>query len=147
MIRPLAHLSAIPTCPGAASESTLSAVSGALAPASSAGFPLRFPSPWLAGAVAFGLGQLYILAFNDALLPAALRALYYSIVGDNSTAQTIAVVATAVHVVEGGVALGICLKRRYALTATLYWTLLSFIFGFPGLLLLRDLGTPKPASD
>lgn len=130
-----------------ASESPLSAVSGAMAPASSAGFPLRFPSPWLAGAVAFGLGQLYILALNDALLPAALRAVYYSIVGDNATARSIAVVATAVHVVEGGVALGICLKRRYALAVTLYWTLLSFIFGFPGLLLLRDSGTPKAASD
>lgn len=128
-------------------KAPLSAVSGAMAPASSAGFPLQFPNPWLAGAVAFGLGQLYILALNDALLPAALRALYYGIVGDNATARTIAVVATAVHVVEGGVALGICLKRRYALSATLYWTLLSFVFGFPGLLLLRDLGTPKPLSD
>ncbi|KAK9907526.1 hypothetical protein WJX75_005385 [Coccomyxa subellipsoidea] len=54
---------------------------GAMAPASSTGYPLRFPNPWLAAAIAFGLGQLIILALNDALLPGALRDLYYSIGG------------------------------------------------------------------
>ena len=125
----------------------MSGVPGAMAPASSAGYPLRFPNPWLAAAIAFGLGQLCILALNDALLPAALRGLYYSIVGDNANARSIAVVATAVHVVEGSLALGICLKRGYAVGASVYWTLLTFIFGFPGLLLLRDLEKPKSATD
>jgi len=116
-----------------------------MAPAPSQGYPLGFPNPWLAGAVAFGLGQLYILALNDSLLPGALRALYYGILGDSATAQTIAIVATAVHVVEGSVALGICLRRGYAQTATAYWTLLAFIFGFPGLFLVRDLEKSKTA--
>jgi hypothetical protein len=126
---------------------TLSGVPGAMAPASSTGYPLRFPNPWLAAAIAFGLGQLIILALNDALLPGALRDLYYSIVRDNATARSIALVATAVHLVEGSVALGICLKRGYAFGASVYWTLLTFFFGFAGLLLLRDLEKPKSATD
>lgn len=114
-----------------------------MAPAPVRGYPLGFPNPWLAGAIAFGLGQLYILALQDSLLPGALRTLYYGIVGDNATARTMAVVATAVHVIEGSVALGICLKRGYALIATAYWTLLAFIFGFPGLFLVCDLEMSK----
>ncbi len=125
----------------------LSGVPGAMAPAKSTGYPLRFPNPLLAAAIAFGLGQLCILALNDSLLPSPLRALLYGIVGDNATARTIAAVAAAVHVGEASVALGICAKRSYAVGASVYWTLLTFFFGFAGLLLVRDLDKPKSATD
>ena len=108
------------------------------------GFPLQLPDPWVAAAIAFGLSQLYILALNDALLPEVLRTAYYGIVGSNDMARRIGWIVLAVHVVEGSVAFGICMKRGYAVGASVYYAVVSFLFGFGGLLLLKK---PKGAID
>ena len=113
--------------------------------ASGKGFPLRLPDPWVALAIGFGLSQLYTVALNDSLLPETLRSAYYHILGSNETARMIGWIVLVVHFVEGSVALGTCLRRGYAAGACLYYAVMSFLFGFGGLLLLKQ--QPKAVSD
>ena len=100
------------------------------------GYPLLRPNPWLALATGFGMTQLMTLAYADHLLPDALRTLYYGVIGDNPTARFAALVVWAVHAVEAGAAISASMRQGFAIVPTLYYALLSFLLGFPGLTLV-----------
>lgn len=100
------------------------------------GYPLLRPNPWFALATGFGMSQLMALAYADHLLPDALRTLYYRVIGDNATAQFAALVVWAVHALEAGAAISASMRQGFAAMPTLYYALLSFLLGFPGLTLV-----------
>jgi hypothetical protein len=93
------------------------------------------------------MSQLYALALNDALLPETLRSLYYSILKSNANARNLAVLVTAVHVVEASITLWGCLKRRYTPGVTLYWTTGALLVGFPFLGTVLKMGKSKRCKD
>ena len=109
------------------------AFSGSMAPAEGRGYPLRPPRAWTTALVTFGLLQLYLFVLNENLVPEGIRIVIYAVVKDKANAQALAGLVTLVHVGEGLVALVTCLRRRYALVPTLYYSTLSFLLGFPGL--------------
>jgi hypothetical protein len=92
---------------------------------------ISFPNPLLVAALAFGMTQVYALALNDALLPEALRSLYYGVVQTNANARNLALLVTAVHLLEAAIAFWLCLKKRLSPGTTLYWTLGALLIGFP----------------
>jgi len=110
-----------------------SAFSGTMAAEAGRGYPLRPPRAWTTALVSFGLLQLYLFVINESLVPEGIRVVLYAIVKDKASAQALAGLVTLVHVGEGLVALVTCLRRRYALVPTLYYSTLSFLLGFPGL--------------
>ena len=109
------------------------AFSGTMACAPGRGYPLRAPRAWTTALVTFGLLQLYLFVINDALVPEGIQIVLYAICKDKANAQALAGLVTLVHIGEGLVALVTCLQRRYALIPTLYYSILSFLLGFPGL--------------
>ena len=127
---------------------SLAALSGAMAAEAGRGYPLRPPNPWATGLVAFGLTQLYLFVINEALVPEGIRMVLYAAVKDMQNARVLALLVTFVHLGEGAVALTTCLRRRYAAVPTLYYTVLSFVLGFPGLgltLKLEKMQAAEPA--
>ena len=110
------------------------------------GYPLRPPNPWTTGLVAFGLTQLYLFFINEALVPEGIRIVLYALVKDMQNARALALLVTLVHLGEGAVALRTCLQRQYAAVPTLYYSVLSFVLGFPGLGLTLKLEKMKAAE-
>ena len=109
------------------------AFSGSMATVKGRGYPLRAPRAWTTALVTFGLLQLYLFVINEALVPEGIRIVLYAVVKDKANAQALAGLVTLVHIGEGLAALTTCLRRRYALVPTLYYSALSFLLGFPGL--------------
>lgn len=116
---------------------------GAMAP----GGKIIFPNALLVAALAFGMSQLYTLALNDALLPETLRSLYYSILQSNAKARSLAVLVTAVHIIEAAVALWSCLDKRFSPGVTLYWTVGALLVGFPFLGTVLKMGKSKRSKE
>lgn len=100
------------------------------------GYPLRAPPlAWCAAALG-GLSWVTLLGVAPAALPAPLADLGLSVVS-SATARTIATLAWAAHVLEGGIAAATVARGGGDAKAAAWWGANAFLFGFPALLMAQ----------
>ena len=96
---------------------------------------MQHPTPVWTVAALGGLSALVLPALKPDLLPATLLQSLTASLGVEGL-RRLAIAAGIVHVIETGVALRTGLKNKCPVTVTAWYMLITFMYGYPGLVLL-----------